>query len=152
MGFTAVICPNRVPVKWVRVLGQALDLWPGDLFSQNFVLWNAWGHLSNLLSVDSKVLIDFLHGSHSTHPSLWVIEPLWWSNYAQWRLFENVDGDCLKMFYEDPHINSLWSSDTIWCQRSGSTLVQVMACCLTAPSHYLNQNWLIIREVNWHSY
>ena len=26
-----------------------------------------------------------------------------------------------------------------------------MACCLTAPSHYLNQCWLIISEVIWHS-
>ena len=26
---------------------------------------------------------------------------------------------------------------------------QVMACCLTAPSHYLNQCWLIISEVMW---
>ena len=26
-----------------------------------------------------------------------------------------------------------------------------MACCLTAPSHYLNQCWLIISEVLWHS-
>ena len=25
-----------------------------------------------------------------------------------------------------------------------------MACCLTAPSHYLNQCWLIISEVLWH--
>ena len=32
-----------------------------------------------------------------------------------------------------------------------STLVQVMACCLTAPSHYLNQCWLIISKVLWHS-
>ena len=32
-------------------------------------------------------------------------------------------------------INSLWTSDTIWRRRSLSTLVQVMACCLTAPSH-----------------
>ena len=49
------------------------------------------------------------------------------------------------------HINSLWPSDAIWRQRSGSTLVQVMACCLTAPSHYLNQCWLTISEVQWHS-
>ena len=35
-------------------------------------------------------------------------------------------------------INSLWPSDAVWRQRSGSTLAQVMACCLTAPSHYLN--------------
>ena len=44
-------------------------------------------------------------------------------------------------------VNSLWPSDTIWRQRSGSTLAQVMACCLTAPSHYLNQCWLIISEI-----
>ena len=45
----------------------------------------------------------------------------------------------------------MWPSDTIWWHRSGSTLAQVMACCLTAPSHYLNQCWLIISKVQWHS-
>ena len=40
---------------------------------------------------------------------------------------------------------------TPWRHRSGSTLVQVLACCLTAPSHYLNQCWLIISEVLWHA-
>ena len=45
--------------------------------------------------------------------------------------------------------NSLWPSDAIWSHRSGSTLAQVMACCLTTPSHYLNQCWLI-SEVPWH--
>ena len=48
-------------------------------------------------------------------------------------------------------LNSLWPSDTIWRQRSGSTLAQVMACCLTTPSHYLNQCWLIVSKVLWHS-
>ena len=43
--------------------------------------------------------------------------------------------------------NSLWPNDAIWWQRSGSTLVQVMACWLTAPSHYLNQCWLIISKI-----
>ena len=32
-------------------------------------------------------------------------------------------------------INSLWPSDAIWRKRPGSTLAQVIACCLTAPSH-----------------
>ena len=41
---------------------------------------------------------------------------------------------------------------TPYGDRSGSSLAQVMACCLTAPSHYLNQWWLIINEVQWHSY
>ena len=48
-------------------------------------------------------------------------------------------------------VNSLGPSDAIWQQRSGSTLAQVMACCLTAPSHYLNQCWLIISKAEWHS-
>ena len=46
------------------------------------------------------------------------------------------------------NVNSLWPGDTIvtiWRNKSGSTLAQVMACCLTAPSYYLNQCWLIIR-------
>ena len=48
-------------------------------------------------------------------------------------------------------INSLRTSDAILQHRSGSTLAQVMACCLTVPSHYLNQCWLIISNVLWHS-
>ena len=47
--------------------------------------------------------------------------------------------------------NSLGPSDAIWRWRSWSIQVQVMDCCLTAPSHYLNQCWLIISYVLWHS-
>ena len=35
-------------------------------------------------------------------------------------------------------VNTLWPSDTICRHKSGSALAQVMACCLTASSHYLN--------------
>ena len=38
----------------------------------------------------------------------------------------------------------------IWRWRSWSALVKIMACCLAAPSHYLNQCWLIISKVLWH--
>ena len=47
--------------------------------------------------------------------------------------------------------DSLWPCDTIWQHKSGSTLAQVMAWCLTAPSHYLNQCWPLINEILWHS-
>ena len=40
--------------------------------------------------------------------------------------------------------SSLWPSNAIWHQRSCSALVQVMASCLMAPSHYLDQCWLTI--------
>ena len=39
-----------------------------------------------------------------------------------------------------------------WKTCSWSTLVQVIACCLTTPSHYLNQCWPIINEVQKHSF
>ena len=43
-------------------------------------------------------------------------------------------------------VNLLWPSDAIRRQGTESTLAQVMACCLMAPSHYLNQCWLIVRR------
>ena len=58
----------------------------------------------------------------------------------------------LLTYFDYRPVNSLWPSDDIGCWISWSTMVQVMACCLTAPSHYLNQCWLIISEVQWHSY
>ena len=47
-----------------------------------------------------------------------------------------------------PYGNKIWvniGSD------DKSTLVQVMALCYVAQSHYLNQCWLIIDRVLWHS-
>ena len=64
--------------------------------------------------------------------------------FIQENAFENV---VWKFLSWAQCVNSLWTSDAIWRQSSGSTLVQVMAWCLTAPSHYLNQCWLIISKV-----
>ena len=47
--------------------------------------------------------------------------------------------------------NALWPGDATSRNGTRSTLAQVMACCLTAPCHYLNQCWLIINKVFWHS-
>ena len=46
--------------------------------------------------------------------------------------------------------NSVWPGDAIWSHRPGSTLPQVMACCLTAPSHHLNQCYYLINKALWH--
>ena len=54
-----------------------------------------------------------------------------------------------------------WESTICWLtpfglviqwQRSGSTLPQVRAWCWSATSHYLNQCWLTIKGVLWHSH
>ena len=49
------------------------------------------------------------------------------------------------------NINSMRLCDTIWQHKSGSTLAQVMACCMTALSHYLSQCWILISVDLWHS-
>ena len=51
-------------------------------------------------------------------------------------------------------INSLIPDDTLWYYWTFSRLVQVMACCHQATSHYLNQCWPIISEVQqvWKSH
>ena len=90
--------------------------------------WRIPHHRCTILSI----LIQF----KTTRPQAYLLPP--------WKLLFFILQDV-------SWINSLGPSDTIWQQRSGSTLAQVMACCLTAPSHYLNQCWLIIIEVEWHS-
>ena len=52
-------------------------------------------------------------------------------------------------WYRPIDFNSLWPSGTIWHRRYLSMLLQVMACCLTAPSHCLKQCWL---PILWHSF
>ena len=56
----------------------------------------------------------------------------------------NLHKSCLNFW-----LNSLRPSDSIWRHRPESTLAQVMACCVTTPSHYLNQCWLIFSKVQW---
>ena len=53
---------------------------------------------------------------------------------------------------EQQWLSSLWFCDAIWLHGSKSTWVQVMACCLTASSHYLNQCWPITDRVLWNSF
>ena len=44
-------------------------------------------------------------------------------------------------------VNPLWPSDAIQRHGIGSTLAQVMACCLMATIHHRNQCWLCISGV-----
>ena len=84
----------------------------------------------------------------------------WYSTYVynhlhvaiKWLCWQKISGSkSNKNTNQEPlfliWINSLGPSDAIWRWRSWSVLVQVMA-----PSHYLNQCWLIISKVLWHSF
>ena len=48
-------------------------------------------------------------------------------------------------------VNALWPGGSIWQYSIESALVQAMACCFTATSHYVNHFWKTIRGVLWHS-
>ena len=49
----------------------------------------------------------------------------------------SVDLTIARFQYHKRGLNSLWIIDPIWWQKSGSTMAQVMACCLTTPIPYL---------------
>ena len=123
-------------------------------------------HMQNFLLTTFKELrlnkinkINMKKGEMNTTP---LFSNIWWNSARSWvwgvswwymhsrkiRRNENVI-NALKQkvldMYTHWHVNSLLHSDAIWQLRSGSTLAQLMVCCLTAPSHYLNQCWLI----NW---
>ena len=65
--------------------------------------------------------------------------------------FRNISRACATTILQQQGFNSLWPSDKIWWYRSEPTLAHAMACCLTAPSLYLSQCYLLIFEVLWHS-
>ena len=43
-----------------------------------------------------------------------------------------------EVYYLCSHINILWPIDVLWHERTWSTLIRVMALCLTAPNPHLN--------------
>ena len=115
------------------------------LYEYIFVVWynintRSQGDVKINFLIICTIIIEFnspiLHGQSLTHCNLFTqTKNHAWHTQVSWRGW----------------LNSLWPRDVIWRHRSGSTLVQVMACCLTAPSHYLNQCWLIISKVQRHS-
>ena len=79
-----------------------------------------------------------------------------WSNYfweQNMEILEQLEGlpfyrKVISVMEISFLVNSLWPSDAIRRQGTESTLAQVMM----APSQCLNQCWLIIRKVLWHSW
>ena len=58
----------------------------------------------------------------------------------------------IKTDHTKDKVNSLSTGDPFSHHGSWSTLVHVMACCLMAPSHYLNQWWHITNGILRHSH
>ena len=54
---------------------------------------------------------------------------------------------CVCGWNQEFWLNLLGPSDTMWHHETLSTLVQVMVCCLTELSHYLDQSWCIFSGI-----
>ena len=67
-----------------------------------------------------------------------------------------IDYEWLLLLRRVPSVQILSYRIAIWLTHCGlgrpfgSTLVQIMTCCLTAPFHYLSHCWLIMKAVLWH--
>ena len=114
-------------------------------FPRNQDQWIPWQYLTPSLMIKAVMMVSFLFnyvfpvfsGCTSWNPLKFHLILIYsWQDQSRHVLKE---------------ITSLYPSNAIRQQGNESTLVQVMACCLTAPSHYLNQSWLIISMVLWHS-
>ena len=123
-------------------------------------MWLCPGFMYSVNDSNVSVGCDFAepsatspHMSMQLHEAIVVCCPvyqLYWP-IASWLLsncicWDELTSQTTGTFY------ILWPSDAIWWHRSGSASAQVMACCLTAPSYYLNQCWFIIIEDQWHTH
>ena len=78
---------------------------------------------------------------------LWLRFHHWWQSWhhePQW--LTRVNSEC---YSTKSKVNC--PCDVICRHKTWSGLIQMMTCCLIAPSHYLKQYWLIIAKVLKHS-
>ena len=75
----------------------------------------------------------------------------WWHTLHLLNTWLKMADETSRWYHSTLWINSLWPSDSIKWQRIKSILPHAMACCLAAPSHYLNQCCLITNKVQYHS-
>ena len=68
---------------------------------------------------------------------------------SQWRKLCQIDYFVIWVYMHDTETAHHNQRCLVWWHSSGSTMAQVMAWCLTASSHYLNQCWLPF--ILWHS-
>ena len=112
-------------------------VWPnGDRVSHGLIGNSGPGTCLQINVSDFK-----LHALRCTHPAGPQCEAGKHYSYVTWGCNHRLahQGRSQAKITCTRDINSLWSCDALWRQRFGSTLVQVMACCLTVPKHCLKE-------------
>ena len=98
----------------------------------------------NVITIWIRAKQDFRLVTREQPLAKWV-PGIWNSETCGCRTFFLIMAFPFAPFY------SLWPRAVILLHRSGSILAQVMTWCCQAPSHHLNQCWLLMKGVLWHS-
>ena len=105
--------------------------WSLEAARFGFIIFQSFWNLTSTSAVLLPMCpLNFKSIRSLYHPNLWLRNSQRFGGKTSYRLVNRSPG-----WRTD---DLLGPSEAIWRQRSGSTLAQVMACCLTAPSHYLN--------------
>ena len=175
-GGCTALCQNQGPDKFDSSGSTLTQIMACCLVAPSHYLNQCWLIITKFQwhSSEGNFTIDILVSSHWTLLENYLSKICFRSPVGQWvkddtwavqfsfDTFKNVQctSALLKWFYFHQYhvfpigstiLNSLWPGDAAWRHWFGSLLAQVMACFLMAPSHYLNQCWLIISEVHWQS-
>ena len=133
-----------------------------DIYVNKFEMHLCWINISWILKFHPNWFIFFIDGwiSKWAHMSLRSSQitgnsTIYQTAYSSWQERNKQSSALQTLCVENPWntatINlgkKLPPNDIIWWQRYWSTMAQIMAWCLTAPSHYLNQCWLKINGIH----
>ena len=96
--------------------------------------------LNENVRISIKISLKFVpKGSINNNPALVQIMAWRWSGdkpLSEPMMVSLLTHICIT---QPQWVNSLWAGDAMSWHKSRSTLAQIMACCLTSSSHYLNQ-------------
>ena len=137
---------NTKTLKWDNIFRNHPTKW-----WQEFILWvqsrKSWQDLGRYVTVIEKDN-TFIKGIKSIFHMIRITE-------ARWSICTQpvTHGNTNALSIGPEKMGTIKRQTLTQCglyNRTWSTFVQIMACCLTAPSHYLNQCRLITTENLWH--
>ena len=124
--------------------------------------WYLKSHVTQLfvqqiVEADNNENVIYLHywPPHEGDPPVAGGPPSQRSPFIRWKIFSCHDVIITEVCYVMLSLLSTGLTHcglvTIWWHSTGPALVQVMVCCLTAPSHYLNLYWFMFKVMLWNS-
>ena len=116
-------------------------LWSTDYVQMCEILWNKY----SFMQAKPEPMLTHHHCESSCNSTE---DNSTCSRYHYQKSIRNLH---IENYLKGHSVKSLWPHEAIWWHRSGSKLARLTACCMMPPSLCLNQCWLTISMVWWHS-